>query len=146
MDFFLFTPLRLFTFTPYSSYAKCVCIPSKDYPSKDKNTIIINCKMKLLIHPHLWSLRMGKFCHDTLCWACNYLSMRQHPRPAKIRKCDRELSVTVSYSDPLHGKVHHDIKFQSIMENLKLRGTWKNWPTMHMATSNSDLLHHTVQP
>ena len=45
--------------------------------------------------------------------------MRQHPRPTKIRKCDRELSVTVSYSDPLHGKVHHDIKFQAIMENFK---------------------------
>ena len=55
--------------------------------------------------------------------------------PAEIRVCEHKLSVAISYSDPLHGKLRHATEW-------KFQGMRKNCPSM--AILNSDLVHVTV--
>ena len=57
------------------------------------------------------------------------LREQQHPRPAKIRKCEHKLSVAISYSDPLHGKLHHATTFQAVMgfPQFHLPGAHLSW-------------------
>ena len=42
-------------------------------------------------------------------------SERQRPRQAEIRKCEHQLSVVITYSDPLNGILHPATKFQAVL-------------------------------
>ena len=92
----------------------------------------------------------------------NYLKTRRSEKdstlgwPRSENALRNKLSMAISYSDPLHGKLHHATKFQAVMwfpqfhlPGLSLswkismfRGTPKDWPSMPILSS--DLLHGTV--
>ena len=89
-------------------------------------------------------------------WINKTFREREHPRQTQSRKCEHHLSVAISYSEPLHGKLHLVTKFQAAMwfpqfhlpgpslswKISKFRETRKKWPSM--AILNIDLLHVTV--
>ena len=62
-------------------------------------------------------LHDGHQLENELTYNANKMFREQHPRPAHIRKCEQQLSVALSYSDRLHGKLQQatKLKFQAVM-------------------------------